>query len=86
MYEVLCVERFPTVQKFCSYSRLVKCASESAGKRSGFSGSKIGNAHLKWALSEAAILFIRGNDQVKSYVAKLTKTFGKGKALSILAS
>jgi len=85
MYEVLSVERFPTVQKFCSYSRLVKCASESAGKKSGTSGSKIGNAHLKWAFSEAAVLFIRGNDQAKKYVAKLTKKFGKGKALSILA-
>jgi len=85
MYEVLTVERFPTVQRFCSYSRLVKCASESAGKKMGTSGSKIGNAHLKWAFSEAAILFIRGNDQAQKYVAKLTTKFGKGKALSILA-
>ena len=85
MYEVLSVDRFPTVQKFCSYSRLVKCANESAGKKSGTSGSKIGNAHLKWAFSEAGILFLRGNDQAQKYVAKLTKKFGKGKALSILA-
>lgn len=78
MYEVLSIERFPTVQKFCSYCRLVKCASESAGKKSGYSGSKIGNAHLKWAFSEAAVLFIRGNDKAKQYVEKLTKKFGKG--------
>ena len=51
----------------------------------GTSGSKIGNAHLRWAFSEAAILFIRGNDQAKKYVDKLTKKFGKGKALSILS-
>ena len=85
MYEVLSIERFPSVQKFCSYSRLVKCASESAGKKSGYSGSRIGNAHLKWAFSEASVLFIRGNEQAKHYVAKLTKKFGKGKALSVLA-
>jgi len=49
------------VQDFVSYARLVKCAKESAGKRHGSSGKKIGNAHLKWAFSEAAVLFLRGN-------------------------
>lgn len=85
MYEILSIERFPSVQKFCSYCRLVKCTKESAGKKSGSSGSKIGNAHLKWAFSEAAILFMRNNQQAIKYVAKLTKKFGKGKAISILA-
>jgi transposase len=42
------------VQDFASYCRLVKWAKESNGKRSGTTGSKIGNAHLKWAFSEAA--------------------------------
>ena len=27
------------------------------------SGKKIGNAHLKWAFSEAAVLFLRGNPE-----------------------
>ena len=31
MYEVLSIDRFPTVQKFYSYCRLVKCQQESAG-------------------------------------------------------
>ena len=47
LYEVDTIERFPRVQEFASYARLVKCAKESAGKRSGTSGGKIGNAHLK---------------------------------------
>jgi hypothetical protein len=42
---------------FLSYGRLVKCAKESAGKRYGLSGKKIGNPQLKWAFSEAAALF-----------------------------
>ncbi len=46
--------------------------------------SKIGNAHIRWAFSEVAILFIRGNDQAKKYHDKLTKKFGKGKTLSML--
>ena len=47
------------VQDFVSYCRLVKCAKESAGKRHGLSGKKIGNPQLKWAFSEAAVLFLR---------------------------
>ena len=60
LYEIHQIERFPRVQDFVSYCRLVKCAKESAGKRYGTSGNKIGNAYLKWAFSEAAVLFLRG--------------------------
>ena len=48
LYEVHDIRRFPTVQDFVSYCRLVKSKKESAGKRYGTSGNKIGNAHLKW--------------------------------------
>jgi transposase len=48
--EIHDIERFPRVQDFLSYCRVVKCAKESAGKRSGTAGAKIGNAYLKWAL------------------------------------
>jgi transposase len=85
LYEIEDIRRFPRVQDFVSYSRLVKCAKESAGKIYGTNGNKIGNAHLKWAFSEAAVLFIRGNDPAKKYVDRLTRKHGKGKALSILA-
>jgi transposase len=61
LYELHDIERFPRGQDFVSYGRLVKCAKESAGKRLGTSGKKIGNAHLKWAFSEAAALFLRNN-------------------------
>ena len=77
--------RFPRVQDFVSYCRLVKCAKESAGKRYGTSGTKIGNAHLKWAFSEAAVLFLRDNPAGQKYLARLEKKHGKGKALTILA-
>jgi transposase len=40
------IRRFPRVQEFVSSCRLVKCAKESAGKRYGTSGKKIGNAYL----------------------------------------
>ena len=61
LYEIHVIDRFPRVQDFVSYCRLVKCAQESAGKRLGTSGAKIGKAHLKWAFSEAAVLFRRAH-------------------------
>src|SRR5215813_1240541 len=59
LYDIHDIDRFPRVQDFASYCRLVKCAKESAGKHVGTSGKKIGNAHLKWAFSAAAVLFLR---------------------------
>ncbi|GBE02165.1 transposase IS116/IS110/IS902 family protein [bacterium BMS3Abin08] len=85
LYEIHDINRFPRVQDFVSYCRLVKSAKESAGKRYGTSGKKIGNVHLKWAFSEAAVLFLRRNPEAKKYKAKLERKHGKAKALSILA-
>jgi len=47
LYEIQDITRFPCVQDFVSYCRLVKCAKESGGKRLGTSGKKIGNVHLR---------------------------------------
>jgi transposase len=85
LYEIHDINRFPRVQECVSYCRLVKCAKESAGKRYGTSGSKIGNAYLKWAFSEAAVLFLRANPTGQKYLARLEKKHGKGKALTVLA-
>jgi transposase len=85
LYEIYDINRFPRVQEFASYCRLVKCAKESNGKRSGSSGTKIGNAHLKWAFSEAAVLCLRDNPAGQKLLARLEKKHGKGKALTILA-
>jgi transposase len=85
LYDIHDIDRFPRGQEFASYCRLVKCAKESAGKRSGTSGAKIGNAHLKWAFSEAAVLFLRENPEGQKFLVRLEKKHGKGKALTILA-
>ncbi len=86
LYEMERIDRFPRVQEFLSYSRLVKCAKESAGKRYESSGSKIGNAHLKWAFSEAAVLFLKCNEPAKKWLLKKQRKHGKAKALTILAA
>ena len=85
LYEVHDVSRFPTVGDFVSYCRLVACARESAGKQHGTSGRKIGNMHLKWAFSEAAVIFLRANPLGMKYKQRLEHRYGKSKALSILA-
>jgi transposase len=85
LYEIENIKRFPRVQDFVSYARLVKCEKTSAGKSYGTSGNKVGNAHLKWAFSEAAVLFLKGNDPAKKWFERLSRKHGKGKALSILA-
>lgn len=85
LYEIHDIDRFPRVQDFVSYCRLVKCAKESAGKRYGTSGTKIGNADLKWAFFEAAVLFLRANPVGQKYLARLEKKHGKGKAFTVLA-
>jgi transposase len=85
LYEIHDISRFERVQDFVSYCRLVKCAKESAGKILGSSGKKIGNAHLKWAFSEAVVLFLRRNPAAIKYRNKLARMHGNAKSLTILA-
>lgn len=85
LYEIHDIRRFPRVQDFASYARLVKCEHRSGTKRRGFGGPKIGNPHLKWAFSEAAVLLSSKSQPVKKLHARLEKKHGKAKAFSILA-
>ena len=84
LYEIDKAERFPEVGNFLSYSRLVRCEHESAGKKKGSGGKKIGNAHLKWAFSEAACLMLRTWPEAKKWLARQERKRGKRKALSVL--
>jgi transposase len=84
LYEVDSISRFPEAGNFLSYSRLVRCSHESAGKIKGSGGKKIGNGHLKWAFSEAACLMLRSCAPVKSWMQRQEKKRGKRKALSLL--
>jgi transposase len=85
LYEIHDIRRFDRVQEFASYSRLVKCQKLSAGKAVGTGNAKIGNAYLKWAFSEAAVLFLAKCSQGKTLLARMEHKHGKAKALSILA-
>ena len=86
LYEVQDWQRFAAVGNFLSYCRLVRGHRESAGKKGKPGGAKMGNVHLKWAFSEAAPLFLRGNAPGQKFFARLERKHGKGKALGILAA
>jgi transposase len=84
-FEVDTIDRFTTRQQFASYCRLVKCTKESAGKKLGTSGAKIGNAYLKWAFSEAAVHAAEYSPTIKRCLERMEHKHGKGKAKSLLA-
>jgi transposase len=86
LYEIQDVDRFDNIGQFASYARLVACAKESAGKKQGSSGRKIGNAHLKWAFSEATALMIRSSPEAKAFMEKMTRQRGKARAVALLAA
>ena len=77
--------RFPRVQEFVSYGRLVQCAKEAAGTREGPSGKKIGTADRKGAFADAAVRFLPNKPAGQRDLARLEKTQSKGKALTVLA-
>jgi transposase len=79
------IQRFPRVQDFVSYCRLVTCARESAGKRDGTSGTKMGHAYLTWAFSAAAVRCLRANPAGQQYLARVQKKHRKRKTLTVLA-
>ena len=79
LYDIHQIERVPSVQAFASSYRLVKWATASGGKRLGTSGKKIGNAHRKWAFSEAAALLLRTKEAGQKYLARVAKQHDKGK-------
>jgi len=64
----------------------VRPRQESAGKASGFGNKKIGNAHLRWALGEAACLYLRSSERAKRWHSRQAKKHGPAKTLGILAA
>jgi transposase len=79
------IERFERRPQYCSYARLCGAVQESAGQRVGSGNRKAGNAWLKWAFSEAAVLSAQKDDRIGRLLERLTAKLGKAKALSALA-
>src|SRR5205814_1829207 len=77
--------RFASPQQFCSSARLCAATQESAGQRTGVGNRKAGNAWLKWAFSEAAVLSAQKDERIGGLLQRLSAKLGKAKALSALA-
>jgi len=67
MLEVGDITRFPKVGNFTSYCRCVPSKRLSDGKSKGYGNRKNGNRYLSWALTEAAQLGRRYNEQFRRY-------------------
>ncbi len=85
LYEIHHISRFPRVQDFVSYARLIRPKKTSAGKCYGYGNAKIGNSYLKWAFSEAVGLFLRETRDTHAYIRRLERKYGKDKAKGIVA-
>jgi transposase len=84
--EIDTVDRFPRVQDFSSYCRLVKGSVASAGKIKGLRGAKLGNPYLRWAFGEAAVIGKRSNAHLKRFGQKLEAHNPKPVVNAILAN
>jgi transposase len=87
LYEVGDITRFPTVKDFLSYCRLVKGTVASAGKIKGLRGAKLGNAYLRWAFGEAAVIAKRDHAVIGPLAQRLEAKMNgnKFKANTVLA-
>ena len=85
LLEIDTIDRFETRQQFCSYARLCGAVQESDGKRVGAGNRRAGNAWLKWAFSEAAVLSAQKDERIGGLLQRLASKLGKPKALSALA-
>jgi transposase len=84
LMEIHHIDRFPTVQQFSSYCRVVYCQRVSNGKSVDKNHRKIGNPYLKWALSLVAVQTIKHSADIKKLHQRLKNKHGKRKALAIL--
>ena len=85
LYEIQDISRFPTVQQFCSYARLVRGAYESAGKKVGRGKAKIGNHFLKFAIAEIIMKATIPCREIAEYYNKLESQNGKARARTIIS-
>src|SRR5215467_1955773 len=85
LLEIDTIDRFDTRQQFCSYARLCGAVQSSDNKRCGTGNARAGNAWLKWAFSEAAVLSAQKDERVGALLNRLAAKLGKAKAYSALA-
>jgi len=79
------IKRFPDVNKFYSYCRLVPGADNSNRKNKHKSGCKDGNKYLKMAFNEAAFRAVQYYPEIKKYYQSLSRRKHKSIARTLVA-
>src|SRR5262249_58284014 len=77
LLEIDTIDRFDTRQQFCSYARLCGAVQTSDNKRVGVGNRKAGNAWLKWAFSEAAVLSAQKDERIGGLPPRLGAQIGE---------
>ena len=85
LYETHDLKRFPRVQDYSSYSRVVKCDRRSAGKSVGRKNQKIGNPYLKWSFSQIIMAAQSSSDRIGKYYQRLESKNGMARARAMMA-
>ena len=85
LYETHDIKRFPTVQKYSSYCRVIRCERESNGKMKGNKNQKIGNPYLKWAYGQILHNARRCNERIDRHYQRLESKHSSARARSIMS-
>ncbi|NIV96658.1 IS110 family transposase [candidate division KSB1 bacterium] len=85
LYETHDIKRFKTVQRYSSYSGVVKCDRESGGKKMSAKNTKIRNPYLKWAFGEIILKAQVCEPKIAKLYNRMKSKYGVGRAKSIMA-
>jgi transposase len=85
LYETHDITRFPKVQHYSSYSRVVKCDRSSSGKSVDKKNQKIGNPYLKWAFSQIIMSARLSSEPIAKYYQRLESKHGMARARAMIA-
>jgi len=85
--EIADVHRFPDPEHLCSYAGLTPTVSQSASKSHYGGVSKEGSKHLRWILTESALIHVWNcpDSRLSRFHARVARRRGKQKATSATA-
>ena len=71
LYETHDIKRFPMVQNYASYCRVIRVQRTSAGKNKYDRKQKMGNPYLKWAYGQIITHARQSSERINAYYQKL---------------
>jgi transposase len=71
LYETHDINRFPSVQNYASYCRVIRVHRTSNGRIQYGRNQKMGNPYLKWAYGQILIHARQSSERINSYYQRL---------------